>query len=163
MKQLKVLFSIISIIFFFGCQENQITEPVNTLEKTSGLINGGVINLDSPVLDPLSGKCKVSGVVRYKIYRPIADEEPMTASKKAVRVKVIIGMDAVLVDLLNTQPHDRWLIRGTSEHQLVFFQDDVKTIHLKYEITGRDDIILIVIYNFEMYSLSIQKMYVKEL
>jgi hypothetical protein len=164
MKQLVVLFSIISVIFFFGCQENQITEPVNTLDKTSGLINGGVINLDSPVLDPLTGKCSVSGVVKYKIYKPaIASEELMTASKRAERVKVVIAMDAVLVDLLNTQPHDRWLIRGTSEHQVVFFQDDVKTIHLKYEITGRDDIILIVIYNFEMYSLSIQKMYVKEL
>jgi hypothetical protein len=39
MKQLVVLFSIISVIFFFGCQENQITEPVNPLDKTSGLIN----------------------------------------------------------------------------------------------------------------------------
>jgi hypothetical protein len=119
----------------------------------------GVINLDSPVLDPLSGKCSVSGVVKYKIYRPLANEEPMTASKKVERVKLIIAMDAVLVDLLNTQPHDRWLIRGTTEHQVVFYQDDIKTIQLKYKITGRDDIILIVKYNFEMYSLSIQQMY----
>jgi hypothetical protein len=165
MKQLVVLFSIISVIFFFGCQENQITEPANPLDKTStsSLINVGVINLDSPVFDPLSGKCAVSGVVKYKIYRPLANEEPMTASKKVERVKLIIAMDAVLVDLLNTQPHDRWLIKGITEHQVVFFQDDVKTIQLKYEITGRDDIILIVKYNFEMYSLSIQKMYLKEL
>jgi hypothetical protein len=162
MKQLIVLLSIFTVTFFFGCQENQITEPVNSLDKSAGVI-GGTINLDSPVLDPLTGKCIVSGVVKYKIYKPLANEEPMTASKKAERVKLIIAMDAVLVDLLNTQPHDRWLIRGTSEHQVVFFQDDVKTIHLKYEITGREDIILIVKYNFKMYSLSIQKMYVKEL
>ncbi|MBS4035631.1 MAG: hypothetical protein KGZ85_14265 [Ignavibacterium sp.] len=159
MKQLVVLLSIFTVIFFFGCQENQITEPINSLDKTSGLINGGVINLDSPVFDPLSGKCAVSGVVKYKIYRPLANEEPMTASKKVERVKLIIAMDAVLVDLLNTQPHERWLIKGTTEHQVVFFQDDIKPIQLKYEITGRDDIILIVKYNFERYSLSLQQMY----
>lgn len=153
-----VLFSI--MMCFFGCQDNQVTEPVTALDKPGNIPGGGVIRLDSPVFDPAGGQGSVVGMVSYKMYRPpVSSEDPVTQFEK---IQLTINMDAMLVDQLGTSLQGRWLIKGTSVHNIIFKHDGVYTVHKSYPIKDRDDIVLIVKYGVEMYKVSIQKMYVSK-
>lgn len=163
MKSIIVLLSIFSAIFFFGCHENQITEPINTLDKTSDYLGGGVINLNSPIANPITGKSEIRGVVRYKMLEGLSNAQLITSYKGANRVKLIIEMDAELHDLTGSVTARAWPIKGSSTHHLVFQQDKFIKIHKSYAITGREDIRFIVVFGVEAYKVSILNMYIREL
>lgn len=163
MKKLLVLLSIISVIFFFGCQENQVTEPIASPDKISDVPYSGVINLNFPATVPMTGECKIRGVIYYKFSEGLSNEFPQTSSKGESSIKLALVIDAKLVDLTGTASQKEWLIKGSSQYRLWFRQDKQIKIQEAYVITGRNDILLIVDYNVQAYSVSINRIFVDKL
>ncbi|MFO7527009.1 MAG: hypothetical protein R6W68_16265 [Ignavibacteriaceae bacterium] len=162
MKKLFVPLAILLACTFFGCQENQITDPVLQLDKKAELPSGGWIKLCCPVLDPLSGPCEVRGSVYYKISQPIIIAEPNFVSKQDLKVKISIILEGELCDLLALSNHDRWSINGKSEHSLYFTQDEIKTVYKIYPVSNRKDIVLAVKYVVERGKVNISSLSLRQ-
>lgn len=162
MKKLFVLIAILLAFAFFGCQENQITDPVLSVDKKAELPSGGWVKLCSPVLDPLSGPCEVRGSVYYKISQPIIITGPNITSKQTSRVTLSLILEGELCDLYGLSNHARWSINGHSEHSLIFLQDEFKTIIKMYPVSNRNDILLAVKYNVEKNSVNVSSLSLRQ-
>ena len=65
MKNLIKSFVVISIFFFFGCNDLPPTEPAGVSQKLSNPVTKEVLDICCQVTDPIMGCCKVIGEVTY--------------------------------------------------------------------------------------------------
>ncbi|RPI73758.1 MAG: hypothetical protein EHM47_05390 [Ignavibacteriales bacterium] len=160
MKRLFVLTGMFLILFFTGCEENQLTQPDATLDKVSDIPSGDWIKICCPVLDPTHGMCSINGRVNYKITR-ITGAYPTPVVQKSAKIKLMLDMDAILCDL--KKPIARWIISGHSEDEFVFTDDGIKSIAKTYKISKRNDILLRVVYEVSTSGVTINKLYLRRI
>ena len=168
MKKLFALTGLFLILFFSGCQENQITEPVSSsdmtepvasFDKTSNLPSGEWIKLCCPVIDPLTGSCQIQGTVYYNIV-PI----PAVVVNKPGSIDLTLMLNGELCQLAGINDHSPWSIYGYSKDrvELTGTGGRVVTISKTYKIKNRSDIVLRVVYNVNFNSVSINKIFLRK-
>lgn len=162
MKSL-ILFAAFALMgLLIGCQENQMTEPVNSLNKTEVLPSGQWIKIGSPIMDPLSGQCQVIGSAYCKLTEYSIITDPNMTMKSASKVKLEIIFDAELCNQIssNEQPPNK--IQGRSEHRFQLREGDQITVFDRYKIDNRTDVILVVRYGVTLKGVSVQQMFLRE-
>lgn len=169
MKKLFALTGLFLILFFFGCQENQVTEPVSSsdikdqnalLDKTN-LPSGEWIKICCPVIDPITGSCRIQGTVYYNI-DPAS--YPSTDAEKPGSIDLTLLLNGELCQLAGLNDHSLWSIYGYSKDRVVLTGTGgrVVTISKTYKIKDRSDIVLRVVYDVNFDSVSINKIFLRK-
>jgi hypothetical protein len=169
MKKLFALTGLFLILFFSGCQENQITEPVSSsdmtepvasFDKTSNLPSGEWIKLCCPVIDPLTGSCQIQGTVYYNI-EPVS--YPAAVVDKPGSIDLTLMLNGELCQLAGINDHSLWSIYGYSKDRVEFTGTGgrVVTLSKTYKIKDRSDIVLRVVYNVDFNVVSINKIFLR--
>jgi hypothetical protein len=156
MKKLFLSLVVFSILFFIGCQENTITDPLSTESPgMQGVTNGIAVKNDVPDVIRFENELSspypantliecfiVTGTVEvvHKVF-PILD--PTLASPQ-YRVTVKLSMDA---EMNCTKGPDRtpWLIKGDTENTIYLTSGQVFTLTKYYKIQGRIDRMQLVV------------------
>lgn len=164
MKKSFAPLAILLAFAIFGCQENQITDPVvSSLDKTEALPSGQWILLNSPVLDPLSGQCMIKGSVYCSLKEYVSVVYPAITEDVPSRYLLKIIFDAELCNVTNNPFNRNWIIKNESSFRFTLKPDEVITIHKSYPITKREDVVLIVKYDVALKGVSISSMYLREI
>ena len=140
MKKLFLAIVVLSVLFVVGCQENSITEPVGTLEKTRNSVNREFIQMNIVIDDPLAGKVELVGKVYYT-------HELANSDKRSSQflVSVSLELNAQLFDIL-WGTHLEWCSSGKSEDSMYISEEGIYILQKAYSITNRDDVVLVVQY-----------------
>ncbi len=148
MKRLTLTIIVLLIFAFFGCMENQLTQPEtafeNAIEKTSlsGTTSSlpvikGEIKLCCDLCDPLAGDCKLQGSVAY-IHTTLSNIGGFA------RIKINFDMKSELYTrLMHCAPYK---ITGCSCDTVCVNGMGVSFVEKNYEITNRPDVRLGVKY-----------------
>ena len=137
MKTLKVIFSTILVLAFFGCQESLINQPEVSLNKEPSQITKGEINICCGVLDPITGECKINGQVTY-IHNILEYQVGVT------KVEINIEMNSELCTrLMNCRKCD---ICGSSVDTLFLSEGGKLLLDKDYCVAFRPDLRLCVQY-----------------
>jgi hypothetical protein len=140
MKKLFLTTAIFSVLFFIGCQENSITEPAGTLEKTGDPVNREIIQMNFVIDDPLAGSIELVGEVYYT--HELASSDQLS---NLFLVSVSLDLNAQLFDMLGGT-HPEWSSSGKSEDSMYISEEGIYILQKAYSITNRDDVVLIVQY-----------------
>ncbi len=148
MKTLTLIISVSIIFAFFGCMENQLTQPEtafdNSIDKTSpgGAVSNlpvikGELKLCCGLLDPLSGNCELHGSVAY-LHTTLSDNGVYTR----IQIKFIMKSE-LCTRMMNCMPYT---IDGCSCDTVYVHDMGVSFVEKNYEIHNRPDIRLGVMY-----------------
>jgi len=140
MKKLFLITVVFSALLLIGCQENFITEPVGTLEKTGNSINREFIRMNIVIDDPLAGKVELVGEVYYT--HELANSDHRSSQ---FLVSVSLELNAQLFDILG-RTHLEWSSSGKSEDSMYISEEGIYILQKAYSITNRDDVVLVVQY-----------------
>ena len=140
MKKLFLAIVVLSVLFVVGCQENSITEPVGTFEKTGNLETREIIQMNIVIDDPLTGKVELVGEVYYT--HELANSDHRSSQ---FHVSVSLELNAQLFDMLGGT-HPEWSSSGKSEDSMYISEEGIYILQKAYSITNRDDVVLIVQY-----------------
>jgi len=140
MKKLFLITVVFSALLLIGCQENFITEPVGTLEKTGNSINREFIRMNIVIDDPLAGKVELVGEVYYT--HELANSDHRSSQ---FLVSVSLELNAQLFDMLGGT-HPEWSSSGKSEDSMYISEEGIYILQKAYSITNRDDVVLVVQY-----------------
>src|SRR3972149_6379237 len=94
MKSLVFSIGLLAAVCFFGCGDNTPPDPNSELSKPNTQFVYDRINICCPVCDPLSGVCKVNGVVEY-LHQVIAGPE---RSNGVYTILLTLEMNSQLCD-----------------------------------------------------------------
>jgi hypothetical protein len=159
MKTLFVLPVFFLILFFIGCQENPITEPV--AERSSPILSKeGMINLCCDVTDPfLSGECSVVGTLYY------IHEVRYSNNSVYATIGLTIDVDAQLCPKDPQFSFVSWSITKGSTHSFVvknlqslnttFKGESEKQFTELYTISNRKDLMLEIQFLVDLNDLKI--------
>ena len=162
MKKLFVLPVLFLILFFIGCQENQILEP-NVPDGNNSLAKKEIINLCYPIMDPLSGQCYISGKLIYE--HSSTQINPVTTV-----IELNLQLNALLIDEAHVAGNPKWIIVGESNESFrltktmsgnnLFKSENLDERYFKgyYNVTNRKDIKLELSYMISETALTIQCM-----
>jgi hypothetical protein len=140
MKKLFLTTVVFSVLVIIGCQENSITEPVGTLEKTGDPVNREIIQMNFVINDPLAGSVELVGEVYYT--HELASSDQLS---NLFLVSVSLDLNAQLFDMLGGT-HPEWSSSGKSEDSMYISEEGIYILQKAYSITNRDDVVLIVQY-----------------
>ena len=140
MKKLFLTTVIFSVLLFIGCQENSITEPVGTLEKTGDPVNREIIQMNFVIEDPIAGNIELVGEVYYT--HELANSDQLS---NLFLVSVSLDFNAELNDMLGMM-HLEWSSSGKSEDSMYISEEGIYILQKAYGITNRNDVVLIVQY-----------------
>ncbi|MFO7527010.1 MAG: hypothetical protein R6W68_16270 [Ignavibacteriaceae bacterium] len=164
MKKLFVFAGVLFMLAIFGCQENQVTDPlVSAINKTEALPSGQWISLNSPLLDPTSGQCILKGSVYCNLKEYVSVSYPAITEDVPSRYLLRIIIDAELCNVTNIPFNRNWIIKNESTFRFTLKPDEVITIHKSYPIANREDVMLIVKYDVAVKGVSIASMYLCEI
>lgn len=119
MKKLFLTTVVFSVLLLIGCQENSITEPVGTLEKTGNPVNREIIHMNFIIEDPLAGKVELVGDVYYT-------HELLNSDQRSSQflVSVSLEFNSQLFDMLGMMHRD-WSSSGKSEDSMYISEDGI--------------------------------------
>jgi hypothetical protein len=140
MKKLFLTTVIFSVLLFIGCQENSITDPVGTLEKTGDPVNREIIQMNFVIDDPLAGSIELVGEVYYT--HEVFNSDQLS---NLFLVSVSLDLNAQLNDMLGMM-HLDWSSSGKSEDSMYISEEGIYILQKAYSITNRNDVVLIVQY-----------------
>jgi len=140
MKKLLLATTVLSVLFIAGCQENSITEPVVTLEKTGDPVNREIIQMNFMIDDPLIGVVEIVGEVYYT--HELVNSDQLSSQ---FLISVSLDFNAELNDMLGMM-HLEWSSSGKSEDSMYISEEGIYILQKAYGITNRDDVVLIVQY-----------------
>ena len=140
MKKLFLTAVIFSVLVITACQENSITEPVGTLEKTRNPVNREIIHMNFTIEDPLAGSVELVGDVYYT-------HELLNCDHRSNQflVSVSIEFNSQLNDMLG-MVHKEWNSSGKSEDSMYISEEGIYILQKAYNVTNRDDVVLVVQY-----------------
>lgn len=148
MKTLTLIISALLIFAFFGCTENQLTQPEtafnNSAEKksfaeipTDQIIKKDELKLCCKVCDPITGNCKLIGRVIYI-------HETLSNTGGSASVQISFDMKSELhTPLMNLSPY---FISGSSCDTVYINETGVSFVEKNYEVRNRADVRLGVKY-----------------
>jgi hypothetical protein len=148
MKTLTSIISMLLIFAFFGCTENQLTQPEtafnNSAEKKSSteiptyqIIKKDKLKLCCKVCDPVTGYCKLIGKVIYT-------HTTLSNIGGYARVQISFDMKSELhTPLMNFSPY---FISGCSCDTVYINEMGVSFVEKNYEVRNRMDVRLGVKY-----------------
>ena len=140
MKKLFLATVVLSVLFIVGCQDNSITEPVGTLEKTGNPVTREIIQMNFMIDDPLAGNVELVGEVYYT--HELVNSDQLSSQ---FLVSVSLDFNAELNDMLGMM-HLEWKSSGKSEDSMYISEEGIYILQKAYGITNRDDVVLIVQY-----------------
>ena len=140
MKRLILSTIVLSVLFFVGCQENPITDPVGTLEKTGNPDGKEIIQMNFMIDDPVAGSVEIVGEVYYT--HEVGNSDQLS---DLFLVSVTLDLNAELNDMLGMM-HLEWKSSGKSEDSMYISEEGIYILQKAYSITNRDDVVLIVQY-----------------
>ena len=140
MKKIFLTTVVLSVLFIVGCQENSITEPVGTIEKTGDRVNRELIQMNFMIDDPLIGKVELVGEVYFT--HELANSNQLSSQ---FLVSVSIELYAELNDMLGRM-HMDWSSSGKSEDSMYISEEGIYILQKAYSITNRNDVVLVVQY-----------------
>jgi hypothetical protein len=148
MKTLTLIISVLMILAFFGCMENQLTQPETSFNYPFDKTSPGAVVSSLPILkdelklccellDPLTGNCELHGSVVY-IHTTLSNNGGYA------RIQIRLNMNSELCTrMMNCAPYT---INGCS-CDTIYVQDmGISFIEKNYEIKNRPDIRLGVKY-----------------
>jgi hypothetical protein len=141
MKTLFALIVAFLLVFFLGCQENAVTEPVFPLEKNDKPVTEQYMKICCELLDPQFGLCNLTGCVTY--IHQIMNYSPNTTG--LYEISLSLEMDSELCDKLGMY-HLEWNIKGRSKDIVYVSEDGIAIVEKSYWITNRNDEMLLVQY-----------------
>lgn len=159
MKKLFVISIVFLTMFFMGCQENQLSEPVLT-ENDGNILKTELINLSAFLVDPAStSQCKLVGTLAYIL------ETSVPGNSTNLIINLSIDIDAWLCSEA-THIGFPWVIKQSNNHTFIiknmqslnttFKSDNEKSFVMHYKITNRDDIMLEIKYVVDQNHLRIR-------
>ncbi len=140
MKKLFLITLAFFVLFVMGCQENSITEPVGTLEKTGISVSREIIHINFFLEDPLAGRSELVGDVYYTHELLNSDQH-----SNLFLVSVTLELNAQMNDMLGMM-HLDWSSSGKSEDSMYISEEGIYILQKAYSITNRDDVVLVVQY-----------------
>ena len=156
MKNLIKSFVVISIFFFFGCNDLPPTEPAGVSQKLSNPVTKEVLDICCQVTDPIMGCCKVIGEVTY--VHEIVEIQSYLRGLSLVRVQ--IDMDAELCDRYG-MVHLEWRIVGNSEDLIYVSEEGIYLLQKAYPICNRNECVLVVQYLVTIEGVGIPNMWIE--
>jgi len=140
MKKLFLTTVAFSVLLLIGCQENSITEPVGTLEKTGNSVSREIIHINFFVEDPFAGRSELVGDVYYT--HELLNSDQLS---NQFLVSVSLELNSQLFDMLGMM-HPDWSSSGKSEDSMYISEEGIYILQKAYRITNRDDVVLVVQY-----------------
>jgi hypothetical protein len=141
MKNLFLTLVVFSLALIIGCQENQITDPNTSLEKTSSGIQMQIMKICCQVNDPLSGCCGVNGSVRYM--HKVTNQNTNSVNLK--KVSLHLEMESELCSRLG-MVHLPWIVKGISDDTFYVSEEGIVLLEKSYRISNRYDVVMSVVY-----------------
>ncbi len=144
MKTLTLMITLLLILTFFGCMENQLTQPEslfdNSVNKVSSnitstclpvTVNKGEIKLCCGLNDPMSGNCHLLGCVVYM-------HTTLSNIGGFARIQIKFDMKSELITrMMHIAPYT---ITGCSCDTVYLNEMGVAFIEKNYEVENRPDI-----------------------
>ncbi len=96
MKKILLTIVVLSVLFVVGCQENSITEPVSTLEKTGNSVHKDIIKMNFVIEDPIAGSSELVGDVYYT-YELFNSDQPTINSLFRYQLNLILNCSICMV------------------------------------------------------------------
>ena len=155
MKNLIKSFVLVSLLFFFGCNDLPPTEPAGVSQKLSNPITKEVLNICCQVTDPIMGACQVVGEVT--LVHEIVETQSDLPGLSLVRVQ--IAMDAELCDRYG-MVHLEWGIVCNSQDLIYVSEDGIYLLQKVYPICNRNECLLVVQYLVTTEGVGIPNMWV---
>lgn len=140
MKKILLIIAALSVLFVIGCQENSITDPFSTLEKTGNSVTKDTIQINFVIEDPLAGSSELVGVVYYTHELLNSDQ-----LNNQFLVSVSLELNSLLNDMLGMM-HLEWSSSGKSEDSMYINEEGIYILQKSYSITNRNDVVLVVQY-----------------
>ena len=153
----KFFVTLVSVTFFLilGCQENPITEPIQSLTKKGELKNEETINICCVVVDPAGGNCQVIGEVNYT-------HQASQVQPGLYEVTLSLNMNSRLCSLDNPSL-TQWTIAGQSVDEFNVSEEGIYVMQKAYLIENRTDVILIVEYLVTIDGVGINNLWLQEI
>ena len=143
MKNLFVSLAAVSVLFFIGCQENSITDPianelVNKNQTTGETFTSGVIPLEGILVVPggFQSYYDIQGQINYTHELVFLDPAP-PAPQYYIDLNLSTG--AVLTDGLNT-----FTISFASQDNIYVSDDGISMLEKSFPVLGRTDGMVLV-------------------
>lgn len=141
MKNFISLIGMLGLLFFWACQENNITDPGTNLSKPNTELIRSKIPICCEVCDPISGVCRVNGCVEYTHQIIAIANNP----DGLYTIQLDLQILSKLCDKCMMM-HREWLVRGYSQDILNVSEEGIALVTKYYDITNRFDVVLRVIY-----------------
>ena len=135
--------SFIAVTFFLmlGCEEFQVTEPIQSAAKKDNLVNNGIIELCCLLDDPIGGCCQLTGKVEY-VHEIIGSE---TGEDNQYLVALSLDMDSELCHNAFTY-EIHCPIKCTTNDTIYVSEEGIYILTKAYIIENRIDVLLYVQY-----------------
>lgn len=153
----KIFLTLVSAAFLFvvGCQENPVTEPIQSLDKQGNPIVEETINLCCVLADPAGGNCQITGEVNY--IHQISQVQP-----GLYEVTLELNMSSQLCSL-DGPGLTQWTITGQSVDEFNVSEEGIYILQKAYLISNRSDIILIVDYLVTTEGVGVPNLWLQEI
>jgi hypothetical protein len=160
MKQLISFIVLIGILGLIGCQNYTPVEPNSTVTKKTNLQFEfrDRIDICCEICDPITGICRLDGVVEY-IHQIIeAPENP----DGLYEISLTLEMSSQLCDRCMIM-HLPWIAEGISTHTVYVSEEGIALVERGYLISNRNDIMLYVQYLVTTEGVGIPNMWIQEI
>ena len=158
MKTFLCYFVAVTFFLLLGCEEMQVTEPIQSIEKKDKQLYNGSINLCCVLDDPLGGCCQLLGEVGY-VHQII---ESMTGGDNQYLVSLTLNMSSELCR--NCGPNEIYCpIECTTNDAFYVSEEGIYILTKAYIIENRIDVLLMVQYLVTTEGVGIPNLWLEEI
>jgi len=160
---MKFIISLIVLMFILilsGCQDYSPVEPNSQSNKKANSQFEIIDRIDicCEVCDPISGVCRVLGMVEYVHNIIEVPENPA----EVYTISLTLDMSSQLCDRCMIM-HKPWIAEGTSNHTVYVSEEGIAIVERGYLISNRNDIMLCVQYLVTTEGVGIPNMWIEEI
>jgi hypothetical protein len=154
------LYSFVTVALFLmlGCEEMQVTEPIQSVAEKDNFLNNGSINLCCVLDDPLGGCCQLLGEVEY-VHEII---ESATGGDNQYLVALTLDMSSELCR--NCDIREIYCpIECTTNDTIYVSEEGIYILMKAYIIENRIDVLLMVQYLITTEGVGIPNIWLEEI
>ena len=155
MKKFFVTLVSVTLLFIIGCQENPVTEPIQSLNKKANVAVEDTIDLCCLLEDPAGGNCQLTGEVSY-----VQQVTPIQSG--LYEVNLMLNMCTLLCSI--NGPNEIYCpIECTTTDILYINEEGIYILTKAYIIPNRIDILLMVQYLVTTEGVGIPNLWFEEI
>jgi hypothetical protein len=144
LKNLFVSLAAVSVLFFIGCHENSITDPISTesvqkVQTTGETFTSGVIPLEGILVVPggFQTYYDIQGQINYTHELVLLDPAPPAPQ---YYIDLNLSVRATLTD----EAHNTFTISSTTEDNIYVSEDGISILEKSFPALGRNDGMVLV-------------------